>query len=349
MSDHRPPITIVGAGGIGGTIAAALTLAGDRVTVVDASVPHIEAIRTRGLHFDGIQGDHYVRFEQALLPAEWEAPAGVVLLAVKSQDTREALRVIAPRLHAGSVVVSLQNGWNPAVIADAVGADRTMAAMIHMVGNHEGPGHVRRYSEGTFHLGELSQTLTPRAVALAERLSAAVPTTATGNPWGFIWSKQICGTTKAATALVDERAADIVQRYWVTDILLALILEGIAAADAEGIRLEAYERLDPDVMRVSAAADLPAARAMLPKGSAKGNSGVWHDLKVRRRKTEVEYLSGELVRIGRRHGLPMAVNGRVVEMIAEIEAGIRLMAWDNLRELRSPAARVLDTALGSVA
>lgn len=349
MNRDQPAITVVGAGGIGGTIAAALALAGDRVTVVDASVSHIEAIRTSGLHFDGIQGDHHVEFEQALLPEEWETPADVVLLAVKSQDTRAALRAITPRLHAGSVVVSLQNGWNPAVIADAVGADRTMAAMIHMVGNHEGPGHVRRYSQGTFHLGELSHTLTPRAIALAERLSAAVPTTATDNVWGFIWSKQILGTTKAATALADETAAEIVSRDWVQDILLALILEGIAAADAEGIRLETYERLDPDVMRVSSAADLPAARAMLPEGSEKGNSGVWHDIKVRHRKTEVDYLSGELVRIGRRRGLAMAVNARVVEMIAEIEAGTRSMAWDNLRELRVPAAGVMASALGSVA
>lgn len=349
MSADRPSITVVGAGGIGGTVAAALTLAGEAVTIVDASVPHIAAIRVHGLHFDGVQGDHTVHFGQALLPGEWQVPADIVLLAVKSQHTGRALRVITPRLHAGSVVVSLQNGWNPAFIASAVGADRTMAAMIHMVGNHEAPGHVRRYSMGTFHLGELSQTLTPRAAALAERLSMAVPTTVTSNVWGFIWSKQILGTTKAATALVDATAAEIVSNDWVKDILLALILEGIAAADAECIHLEAYERMDPAVMRVSSAADLAAARAMLPKGSEKGNSGVWHDIKIRHRKTEVDYLSGELVRIGRRHGLAMAVNKRVTEMIDEIEAGNRNMAWDNLKELRPPAAAVIAAALSSAA
>jgi len=81
--------------------------------------------------------------------------------------------------------------------------------------------------------------------------------------------------------------------------------------------------------------------ANVPHGSAKGNSGIYQDIKVRHRKTEIEHLTGELVRIGRRHGLAMTLNGCIVDMIGELESGRREMGWDNLTALVEPARAYL--------
>ncbi len=71
--------------------------------------------------------------------------------------------------------------------------------------------------------------------------------------------------------------------------------------------------------------------------SAKGNSGIWRDIKVRRRKTETEFLTGDVVRLGRHHGLPMIMNLQIAQMVKEIEEGQRTMSWENLRSLEKAA------------
>jgi ketopantoate reductase len=113
--------------------------------------------------------------------------------------------------------------------------------------------------------------------------------------------------------------------------------EAAEAALAEGVHLEKYDRLDPRAMLVRKKEDLSSAFDMLPSGSAKGNSGIWRDIKVRHRKTETEFLTGAVARIGRKHGLPMTINSRVTQMVKEIEEGQRCMSWDNLRSLEKAA------------
>jgi 2-dehydropantoate 2-reductase len=337
MSKYPDTITVVGAGGIGGTVAAFLARAGDKVSVVDKSRPHIEAIRARGLLVDGIFGEVRPIFEQTLLPEEVKGPLDIVILAVKSQHTEEALATIAPLLSEHGVIVSLQNGLNASRIAQRVGPSRTLGAMVHMVADHVGPGHVSRFTEGEFYIGELDGKITDRTEQIATRLSQAVPTHTTDNIWGYIWAKQIYSCLLVATALVDAPSSEMLSPEWAKRIFVALMGEAAEAALADGINLETYDRLDPRAMLVRKKEDLPRAFAMLPSGSAKGNSGIWRDIKIRHRETETEFLTGEVARIGRKHGLPMKINSQVTQMVKEIEQGRRPMSWDNLRSLEAAA------------
>lgn len=330
-------VTVIGAGGIGGTVVAFLGKAGEKVTVVDASLPHIEAIRASGLLVDGVLGDHRLRFEKALLPGELSGPLGLVILAVKSQHTDEALSTIKPLLAEDGAVVSLQNGLNERRIAEAVGPSRTIGAMVHMVADYVGPGHITRFTEGEFYIGELDGKITDRIRSIATLLSKATPTHVTNNIWGYLWAKQIYSCLLVATALVDAPSSEILKPEWCKRIFVALMGEAVEAALAEGVELEEYDCFNPRAMRVRRREDLVRAMEMLPKGSAKGNSGIWRDIKIRRCKTETDFLTGEVVRLGRRHGLPMTLNARIAEMVKEIEEGKRPMSWDNLRELEQDA------------
>lgn len=333
-------IVVVGAGGIGGCAAAELQRAGEHVTIVDSNRDHVEAIRSGGLRVGGIRGEYRVTLD-AILPEQWREPADLVLFAVKSQHTEPAIRATLPHLHDDSTVVSMQNGWNALRVAEVVGAERTVAAMLHIVGNYEAPGHVTRHTEGVVYIGEMDGSTSTRTDKLAERLSPAFSTESVHNVWGYIWSKQIYGATMPVNALVDLPAREIYSHDWVRGILLAVMAEALEAAIAEGVEVEPYDRFDPAAFALEPGPrDCGSIMANLPKGSAKGNSGVWHDIK-RRRKTEVDHLSGELVRIGQRHGLPMSVNAGVVRMIAEIDSGTRDMSWDNLHELARPAHEYL--------
>ena len=92
-------------------------------------------------------------------------------------------------------------------------------------------------------------------------------------------------------------------------MLVALVAEGMAVAEAEGVRLEAFDEFDPAWYQRGRAGDAEAvARAMAAisrfyRGHTKTKTGIWRDLVVRKRKTEVEaHLGATLERAGR-HGL----------------------------------------------
>lgn len=337
MKTDRKNITVVGAGGIGGTVAAFLAKAGENVGVVDRSVPHVEAIRSHGLLVDGVRGEQLIRFEKVLFPEELEEPLDFVILAVKSQHTEDALTTITPLLSDNGVVISLQNGLNERRIAALVGPSRTIGAMVHMVAAQTAPGHITRFAEGEFYIGELDGRETERIQGIATTFSLAVPTHVTSNVWGYLWSKQIASCFRVATALVDAPSSEILKPEWSRRIFVALMGEATEVALAEGIVLEEYDRFNPLVMLARNREELSRALQMLPTGSAKGNSGTWRDIKIHHRKTETEFLTGEVVRVGRNHGLLVILNSQVPQMIKEIEEGQRPMSWDNLRSLEEAA------------
>jgi 2-dehydropantoate 2-reductase len=338
MAGERDAVAVIGAGGIGGTVAAGLALAGERVTVVDRAPAHVAAMRADGLRLDGVHGDQRVRFERVLLPEELDGPLGLVILAVKSHHTADALQTIAPLLADDGVVVSLQNGLNERRIAEAVGPRRTLGGMVHLVADYVGPGRVTRFAEGELRIGELDGALTDRVVAVARRLGQVAPTSVTDNIWGYLWAKQVYSCYLVATALVDAPSSEMLKPAWAKRIFVAIMGEATEVALAEGVALEEYARLDPRIMLARDTDELRRALAALPTGSAKGNSGIWRDIHVRHRASETEFLTGDVVRIGRQHGLPVPLNSRVAEMVAEIEAGQRAAAWDNLRTLEPLAA-----------
>src|SRR4051794_39723683 len=116
---------VVGAGAIGGTIAARLVRDGRAVLLCDADAAHVAAIEQDGLHIEGPVEQLSVR-AAAVAPEALPDGLRAVLLAVKAHHTAAALDIIAPRLAPDGFVVSLQNGINEPLIAERLGAERTV-------------------------------------------------------------------------------------------------------------------------------------------------------------------------------------------------------------------------------
>ena len=114
-------ITIYGSGAIGGTVGAFMANAGEDVLFVDKAVEHVDAMNAAGLRISGSKSIE-IR-ARAVLPQSLKGPLGLVFLAVKSQDTEAALDTITPLAGPDTVIVSLQNGMNPPVIAKRLGKE----------------------------------------------------------------------------------------------------------------------------------------------------------------------------------------------------------------------------------
>jgi 2-dehydropantoate 2-reductase len=80
-----------------------------------------------------------------------------------------------------------------------------------------------------------------------------------------------------------------------------------------------------------------AALAAPMRGAIKQHMGIWRDLAVKKRRTEVDMQSAVLVEYGKRVGVPTPVNAATLQVIHEIEAGSRGMGWENLDDIASLA------------
>ena len=332
-------ITVWGAGAIGGITGGALTRAGHDVLLVDVHEEHVAALQRDGLTVEDARGDWHVRVKAAT-PATVRSPLGLVLLAVKSQATPTALDQLVPRVTDVSVVVSIQNGFNEEAIAERIGSARTIGCLVNWAADWIAPGRVQFGGTGSFVVGELDGALTPRVRDLAALLSAVMPSGVTDNIWGCLWAKVCLAALLFATAVTDETVYDVVERPFPTQrMLVLLVAEAMAVAEASGVHLVAFDEYDPALYRKGAAGDRAAIEeamatvARFYRRHTKVKTGVWRDLAVRKRETEVDSQLGVVTAKARRLGIPTPLLDTVIAMIHDLESGRREMSWSNLDEL----------------
>ncbi|MBI1417040.1 MAG: 2-dehydropantoate 2-reductase [Limimaricola sp.] len=333
------PILVWGAGAIGGTLGAAFLRAGHKVVFVDNAADHVAAINAGGLRIAGPIFEDTVR-APAFLPAEIEGQFRCIFLCVKALHTAAAVAELAPHLAPGGVVVSAQNGLNEIEIARVVGAAQTIGCFVNFGADYLEPGVVHYSGHGAVVIGELDGASTERIAQLFALMQQFEPKAVlTANIWGYLWGKLIYGALLFATALTNDSIADCLDSAAARDVLVRLGQETGRVAAAQGVATEAFDGFDP-------AAFMPGApRAALDKSfddmvahnrrSAKSHSGIWRDLAIRKRKTEAEAQLGPIVAAAEKAGIAVPLTRRLIEMIHEIETGVRPLDFANLAELAS--------------
>ncbi|MGR6320101.1 2-dehydropantoate 2-reductase [Micromonospora soli] len=327
--------TIVGAGAIGGTVAWHLARAGHEVTVVDADPAHVAAIAEDGIVLERAGVRQAQPVAAALTPDQVTAPLGRVLLAVKAHGTDGAAAWIAKHLADDGFVVSLQNGLNESVIAGHVGADRTIAAFVDLFADVTAPGVITDGGAGAMAIGELTGPVTDRVRTLAQDLRAWGPAVASDNVAGFLWSKLGFGAMLTATALADDAMGELLDRHRPAAHTLAR--EVFAVAAAEGITLEPFDAFQPAAYTGDASpADADAATDPLVawlRTQTKTRSGIWRDIAVRRRATEVPTQYGPVLAAAERHHIDVPLLRAMLGQLAEVEADPSTMSADRLTTL----------------
>lgn len=314
------PLVIWGAGAVGGVLGAWLARTGHDPLLVDVVPEHVAAMKAGGLHVVGTR-DPFTQPVRAALPPEVEGPLQTVYLAVKCHYTRGAIEMVAPLLAPDGVVVSMQNGLNENVIAEVVGRERTIGAFVNYSATWKGPGELEHGGAHPIYVGELDGGMTPRLEEIRNTLAAFEETVATTNIWGYLWSKTVYGTLLEATALVSEDIPDLLREPGVGPVLYRLVQEAMAVPDRLGVTLEPFIGFSPDAYRSDDWRPAIESVATFYGSQVQRRTGVWRDLAIRHRKTEIDCHAGALAAEGRRLGLDMSRVERLVALVHGIEGG----------------------------
>jgi 2-dehydropantoate 2-reductase len=283
-------IAVFGAGALGSLMGGLLSTEHE-VTLIGRRA-HVEAVKQKGLEISGII-EGLVR-PDAITDVTGLGQQDLVLITVKAYDTEEAVRSVSPIVDMDTVVVSLQNGLdNVGTLSSAFGT-RGVGGVTSCGATFLGPGHVRFAGKGETVFGSPAGRRD-----LAETVSNAfeesgIDCKVTDDIMAEVWMKVIVNASiNPITALVRSENACIEEDPELRELAKNVCEEAVAVAKASGVRLP---RCDPlgKVMGVVAA-------------TRKNRSSMLQDVEAGRR-TEIDEITGAIVKEARKHGVPATAN-----------------------------------------
>ncbi|MDU8910241.1 ketopantoate reductase family protein [Aestuariicoccus sp. MJ-SS9] len=289
-------IAVMGAGALGGYFGGRLAAAGNDVALI-ARGPHLAAIRERGLKIRSPRGDLHLPEMAATDDPATVGPVDVILFMVKNYDVESGARAIAPMLGAETMVITCQNGVSAHQRLGAViGAGRVVPGVARIPADVPEPGvinHSAMWDGLSF--GETDGRVTSRIVRFRDALreagaTAVVPENILHDLWQkFISQAALAGLTTLTRLDIgplrsnpDSQALFLAAMHETERVGRAVVPDL-----PEGMVEIAWKNLDnlPDTMHASMLDDLNAGKRL-----------------------EVDYLSGDVVRLGREHGVPTPIH-----------------------------------------
>ncbi len=336
MTEMKPiSVLTFGSGAVGTYVGGSLALAGHKVVIIEQ--PSVAAdLREHGLRLDVSLDKLRKTSEPLIVPptsigivssleeALKLGPFDVAIFAMKSFDTVAALEGIKPFADKMPPILSLQNGVeNEPAIAALLGQDRVIAGTVTC--------SIFRRTAGDIVLEKARGIGIDAGHPLSERLGAAL-NSATLNahlyprPADMKWSKLLANLPGSATAaIIDISPAEVFANPGLYDLEIRMSQETMAVMAAQGIHPTNLPRIP--VRALALALRLPPflAHPVLLKvvgGGRGGKMPSFHiDLHAGRKKSEVDWLQGAVVRYGEKFGVPTPVNRLLTETLLSMVHG----------------------------
>lgn len=305
-------IAVLGAGAIGGCLAALLDAAGhDLVVVARSSAP---VLREHGIRLEGAFGSHHAHPE--VVDALEEAPDAAIL-ATKTIDSAAALAPSRAAL-AGVPVLAVQNGLDAhGRAARILGHDRVAAGLGTWAANALEPGVVRVTAAGETVVGG------PEGERFARLLGGAMGfVRRTASIEGAQWAKLCVNAVNAVPAAVGRSMQEVAAEPALLRVTAAAVREAALAAIASGVPIERVGAVDAQTV-ATLASSIEAAQAV-PRRMAVAfgdvpNLGSTQQSIRKGQPTEVDDLAGAIVEASVRLGLRAPVNAGLVALVHEVE------------------------------
>jgi 2-dehydropantoate 2-reductase len=299
-------IAVVGPGAMGCLFAGMLSRGGHEVWLIDRRPDRAKLLARRGIWISGVSGEHNAPVH-ATASAEHAGAADLVIVAVKSYDTREAAQAAEPLIGAETVVLSIQNGLgNIETLAGSLGEGRVIGGTTTHGATLIAPGQVRHAGQGPTTIGEVDGELTDRARQVAAAFSGAgLRAELTADLSSVLWGKlAVNAGVNAVATLAEVRNGGILESRHLRSLLRAAVQEAVEVATAKGIEMP-----QPD---------MPGHAEGVCQRTADNINSMLQDVR-RRRRTEIDAINGAVVTEGDKAGVAAPTNRLLTALVHGLE------------------------------
>ena len=310
-------VAVLGAGAVGGTLAALLDRAGHSLEVT-ARGAHLTAIQESGLRLSGAWGDH--------VAAVWAgetlaATPELAILATKAHDAEAALSPNASLLERVPLVV-VQNGLTGLERA-AAAAPRSplVGGLALFAASLSSPGEITVTAASGLCLGGAAGSAALETAA--GLFDGVLPVTRTDDFAGAQWTKLVINQVNALPAITGLSVQQVVGDRALRRILTLGMVETVRVARANGVTFAPLQNLDDRALGRMIRLPLPFAE-LVPRKMAARMGDVPNPAStlqsIRRGvRTEIDHLAGAVVDAARGTEVEVPVNAAMVELVHEVE------------------------------
>jgi len=327
----KPKIAVVGAGAIGSLVGGLLIRAGEDVTLI-ARKAHVEAIRAKGLLIEGILGPLTIPVKAA---ETLDFRPDLVLLAVKTQDVESTCIQIKEQVQS-TPIITLQNGVrSDTIAAAALSSENIISGVVMANVQYLEPGRIIYARRGSLIIGEAFDSNGPRVREIQTLLSRAMRTATSDNMRGVHHTKLLVNNlANGLEAMTGMSIRECMRHAGLRRISILTLKEGYQAIVKAGIHLAPLPGVPAPLLRFIIRSPLPVAAWSLRLAMASSNtlSSTLQSLR-RGRPTEIDYLNGEIVKLGEEVGMPTPYNSKVVEIVKGVEASKWFLTPEELTRL----------------
>lgn len=304
-------IVIVGPGAMGCLFAAFLAKSKEEIWLLDKNEARARKINEQGIIIEGISGNWQAKVK-VTCDAKEIGQSDLIIIAVKSYDTKEAISKAKSLLSPNCQVLTLQNGiGNIEIIGEVVGPEKVIGGVTNLGATLLDKGHVRHAGRGETVIGRIDARIPVQMRSIRELFNkVGLETRISRDIKGLLWSKLIINVgINALTAITRLNNGRLIEFEGTRKILREAVLEAIRIAKRKRIKLI----YDDPLAKVEAVCEATATNV----------SSMLQDI-LRKKRTEIDFINGVIVRQAQELSIAVPVNSLLTDLVKTIEASYNL-------------------------
>ena len=313
-------IAVIGAGAIGGVVAAYLKKAGEDVVLIGRS-DQVDVIGTQGLTIKGVRGNETIKVTAL---TRLDKPYDLVIFAVKTQDIEEAFAHNSEFLEADGLILTTQNGVQADnILSGHFERDRQLSSIVMFGATYTNPGEIIFNFEGDWIIGRPLMPLDPTAHKIAEVLGKAFKMVPSTNIMGQKYLKLFVNFNNCIPALIGKSMQETFADIDLCRLSIMLLKEGVDILGQAHIELVSLPDFPKE--RVYGLAKMPIEQAAgiinktLTSLSKEPLYGSILQSIMRGKTSEIDFINGEIAHLANHFKLPPTLNSKMVDMVHEVE------------------------------
>ncbi len=313
-------IAVIGAGAIGGVVAAYLKKAGEDVVLI-ARPEQADVINAQGLNIKGVRGNETIKI-QAL--TRLDKVYDLVIFTVKTQDIEEAFLHNNEFLEPGGLILTTQNGVQADnILSGHFERDRQLSSIVMFGSTYTRPGEIVFNFEGDWIIGRPLMSLDPTAHKVAEVLGKAFKVVPSTNIMGQKYLKLFVNFNNCIPALIGKSMQETFADMDLCRLSIMLLKEGVDIIGQANIELVSLPDFPKE--RILGLTQMPIEQAAgiinktLTNLSKEPLYGSILQSIMRGRVSEIDFINGEVAHLANNFKMPPTLNSKIVDMVHEVE------------------------------